>query len=303
MLEWCWQEKLKYSEKSLSQCHFVHQKSHIHWLQIEICIFPYNVRMQHRGGRDIAQPFFNLGAGWNCVSKSRPGCFTPGKRDQVPNVQKAGWTSRPVWTGTENLAPSRIRTSDRPACSKSLYRLGRPSHVCVCVCVCVRVCVCARVCACVRVCARVCVCVCVCVRVRARVCACVCLCVRACVRVRVRVCVRVRACVCVRVCVRACVCVRVCVCVRARVRVCVRVCVYIYIIHIYMPPKFRRMLASYSGATTSNVGHLAGFLAVHHSCLSLVRANTMSAMYMHFVLHLRKRQIFRSTGNKTMESA
>ena len=30
--------------------------------------------------------------------------LTPGK-DPVPNVEEAGWTSGPIWTGAENLAP------------------------------------------------------------------------------------------------------------------------------------------------------------------------------------------------------
>ena len=30
--------------------------------------------------------------------------FTSGK-DPLPNVQEAGWTPGPVWTGAENLAP------------------------------------------------------------------------------------------------------------------------------------------------------------------------------------------------------
>ena len=55
--------------------------------------------------------------GW---SAPRPGRFTPGK-DLVPIVQKAGWAPGPVWTGAENLAPTRIRSPDRPARSESLY--------------------------------------------------------------------------------------------------------------------------------------------------------------------------------------
>ena len=42
--------------------------------------------------------------------------FTPGK-DPVPIVQEAGWMSVPVWTGAENLAPTGIRSPDRPACN------------------------------------------------------------------------------------------------------------------------------------------------------------------------------------------
>ena len=47
-----------------------------------------------------------LRLGW---STPRPGRFTPGK-DPVPIVQEAGWASKPVWTGVENLAPTGIRS-------------------------------------------------------------------------------------------------------------------------------------------------------------------------------------------------
>jgi hypothetical protein len=60
------------------------------------------------------------GDGW---STSRPGRFTPGK-DTVPTVQEAGWAQGPIWTGAENLAPTGIRSPDRPARSEPLYRLS-----------------------------------------------------------------------------------------------------------------------------------------------------------------------------------
>ena len=41
----------------------------------------------------------------------------------LPIAQEAGWAPGPVRTGAENLAPSRIQSPDRPACSQSLYRL------------------------------------------------------------------------------------------------------------------------------------------------------------------------------------
>ena len=56
------------------------------------------------------------GGGW---SAPRLGRFTPGK-DPVPIVQESGWTSEPVWTGAENLAPTGIRSPDRLARSESL---------------------------------------------------------------------------------------------------------------------------------------------------------------------------------------
>jgi hypothetical protein len=53
------------------------------------------------------------------------GHFTPGKYP-VPIVQEAGWAPGPVWAGVENLAPTGIRSPDRPTRSESLYRL---SHI------------------------------------------------------------------------------------------------------------------------------------------------------------------------------
>jgi hypothetical protein len=54
----------------------------------------------------------------------------PGK-DPVSIVQKAGWVQGPVWTGAENLAPTGIRSPDRPARSQSLYRLRYPAQLTV----------------------------------------------------------------------------------------------------------------------------------------------------------------------------
>jgi len=53
--------------------------------------------------------------------------FTSGK-DPVPIVQAAGWAPGLVWTGAENLAPTEIRSPDRPTRSQSLYRLRYPAH-------------------------------------------------------------------------------------------------------------------------------------------------------------------------------
>jgi hypothetical protein len=46
----------------------------------------------------------------------------------VPIVQEAGWAAGPVWTRAKNLAPTGIRSPDRPAHSQSLYRLSYPAH-------------------------------------------------------------------------------------------------------------------------------------------------------------------------------
>jgi hypothetical protein len=52
---------------------------------------------------------------------------TPGK-DAVPIVQEAGWAPGPVWTDAENLAPTGIRSQDRPVRSQSLYQLSYPAR-------------------------------------------------------------------------------------------------------------------------------------------------------------------------------
>ena len=48
-------------------------------------------------------------------------------KDPVPILQEAGWASGPVWTGAANLAPTGIRSPDRPARRQSLYRLRYPA--------------------------------------------------------------------------------------------------------------------------------------------------------------------------------
>ena len=53
----------------------------------------------------------------------RPGRFTSWKYP-IPIVQEAGWAPEPVWTGAENLAPTGIRSPDRPARRDFLYRLS-----------------------------------------------------------------------------------------------------------------------------------------------------------------------------------
>jgi len=64
-------------------------------------------------------PLTSALAGWLTPG---PGSFTSGK-DPVPTVQEAGWAPVPFCTGAENLAPTGIRSPDRPARSKSQYRL------------------------------------------------------------------------------------------------------------------------------------------------------------------------------------
>ena len=88
----------------------------------------YTGRTAHTRNRCIALLFLDHGnrRGWG-VSVTLRLLFTPGK-DAVPIVQEAGWASRPVWTGAENLAPTGIRSPDRPGHSQSPYRLRYPAH-------------------------------------------------------------------------------------------------------------------------------------------------------------------------------
>ena len=76
--------------------------------------------MAHRGSRGIALPFHDHGTrrGWGVSVTPRP-LITPGK-EPVPIVQEAAWAPGPVWTGAENLAPTGIRSPNRPARSQSL---------------------------------------------------------------------------------------------------------------------------------------------------------------------------------------
>ena len=79
-------------------------------------------RTAHRGSRGIALTFHDNGTrrGWGVSVTPRP-FFTPGK-DPVTIVQEAGWAPGPVWTGAENLAPTRIRSPDHARSNKYQIR-------------------------------------------------------------------------------------------------------------------------------------------------------------------------------------
>jgi hypothetical protein len=79
----------------------------------------YRPEQAQRVDRGIALPFRDLGARRGVWSTTRPGQFTSGK-DPVPIVQEAGWASGPIWTYAKHLAPTGIRSPDRPARSQSL---------------------------------------------------------------------------------------------------------------------------------------------------------------------------------------
>jgi hypothetical protein len=60
------------------------------------------------------------------VVNDTPRLLYPGEKESIPIVQETGWAPGPVWTGAENLAPTGIRSPDRPDRSELLYRLRYP---------------------------------------------------------------------------------------------------------------------------------------------------------------------------------
>ena len=112
-----------YSLKNIRQCKKVVKVTLVQALTL--C----TGRTAHRGSRGITLLFHDHGTrrGWGVSVTPRP-LFTP-EKDPVPIVQEAGWAPGPVWTGAENLAPTRIQSPDRPARSQSLYRLSYRAHI------------------------------------------------------------------------------------------------------------------------------------------------------------------------------
>jgi len=80
-----------------------------------------------RVGKGIALLFHDRGTRSGRVVSSTPRLhFTPGK-EPVPILQGVGWAPGPVWTDGKSR-PHRDSNPDRPARSRSLYRLSYPAH-------------------------------------------------------------------------------------------------------------------------------------------------------------------------------
>ena len=96
---------------------------------------PLHANQAQMGNGNIALHMLDPSArmvGVDVSATPRP--LYPRERDPVSLVQKAGWFSRLVWMGPENLAFSGVRGPDRPARSESLYQLrypGRPVTIIV----------------------------------------------------------------------------------------------------------------------------------------------------------------------------
>ena len=81
----------------------------------------YYMPRRHRGESESA-------ARRGRVVSATPWPFYPREIDPVPRLQEAKWSSGPVWIDSQNLATSGVRTPDRAAHSKSLYRLSYPDR-------------------------------------------------------------------------------------------------------------------------------------------------------------------------------
>jgi len=70
------------------------------------------------------------GGEWSTPS---PGRFTPGKETRFPLYRRLGGPQVRAWTCAENLAPTGIRSPDRPACREVAIptTLSRPTRVIV----------------------------------------------------------------------------------------------------------------------------------------------------------------------------
>jgi hypothetical protein len=90
-------------------------------------VHPITGHQEPRGGVEVQLYSFSTSAlGGGEWSAPRPGRFTPGK-DLVPIVQEVGWAPGPVWMCAKNLAPTWIRSPDRPARS-SVVIPSYPTH-------------------------------------------------------------------------------------------------------------------------------------------------------------------------------
>ena len=94
-------------------------------VNVQVKFTPEKTTKAQKGNRGIALLFFNLHARWGGWTTPRPGRFTP-QKDLIPIAKEAGWVPGRVWTGAENLAPTGIRSSDRPAHREPLNRLSYP---------------------------------------------------------------------------------------------------------------------------------------------------------------------------------
>jgi hypothetical protein len=110
----------------------IEQVGHNTVISVKTCFLVQALRLctgrtAYRWSRGIALLFLDHGTrkGWGVSVTPRP-LFIP-RKDTLPIGQKAGWAPGLVGKGAGNLAPTGIRSPDRPARSQSLYRLRYPA--------------------------------------------------------------------------------------------------------------------------------------------------------------------------------
>ena len=86
-------------------------------------------RMAHRGSRGLGLFLLDLGTRGVEGSASRPGRSLPPGKTRYPLYRKPSGPQGRSGQVAENLAPTGIRSPDRPARSQSLYRLSYPAHI------------------------------------------------------------------------------------------------------------------------------------------------------------------------------
>ena len=88
--------------------------------------------MNAKGSRSVGYSFFNLGSRRGWVVKVTLEAALPPAKTHGSHIQEAGWAPGLVWTGVENITPTRIRSPDRPihkvTMEQGFLRIISPSH-------------------------------------------------------------------------------------------------------------------------------------------------------------------------------
>ena len=88
--------------------------------QISRCNLPWSPEREYRYGSLLS---LTSEIEWASGQRHALAALLTGMTDPVPIVLQDGWAPGPVWTGVENLAPTGIRSPERPVRHKSVRRL------------------------------------------------------------------------------------------------------------------------------------------------------------------------------------